>query len=87
LLITDVSGLHAGVNPVSGDFSLLARGFAVKNGHTTHPVELLTIAGNFFELLKAVKAVGADLFFGLPGGGCAGSPSVLIDGLMAAGNG
>ncbi len=85
LLITDLSGLHAGVNPVSGDFSLLARGFAVENGEKARPVELLTVAGNFFELLKCVKAVGADLYFGLPGNGCAGSPSLLIEGLMIAG--
>ncbi len=86
LLVTDVSGLHAGVNPVSGDFSLLARGFAIENGIKTRPVELVTVAGNFFELLKAVKAVGSDLFFGLPGNGCAGSPSLLIEGLMIAGD-
>ncbi len=85
LLVTDVSGLHAGVNPVSGDFSLLARGFAIENGVKTRPVELVTVAGNFYELLKAVKAVGSDLFFGLPSNGCAGSPSLLIDGLMIAG--
>lgn len=28
-LITEVSGLHAGANQISGDFSLLAKGFAV----------------------------------------------------------
>ena len=30
LLITQVAGLHSGVNPVSGDFSLAAKGFIVK---------------------------------------------------------
>lgn len=29
LVITEVSGLHAGANPVSGDFSLLSRGYIV----------------------------------------------------------
>lgn len=87
LLITDVSGLHAGVNTVSGDFSLLARGFEIVGGKRARPVDQVTIAGNFYELLKGIRVVGGDLFFQLPGGkGCAGSPSLLIDGLTVAGS-
>lgn len=44
LMITDVTGLHAGVNPVTGDFSLLSRGFLVENGEIVRPVDQITIA-------------------------------------------
>lgn len=73
LLITDVSGLHAGANPISGDFSLLAKGFVVRGGQKAEPVERITVAGNFYQLLKSIRAVGCDLEF--PGSSI-GSPSV-----------
>ena len=33
LYLTEVSGLHAGANPLSGDFSLLAKGFADRRNY------------------------------------------------------
>lgn len=60
-LITEVSGLHAGANQISGDFSLLAKGFAVRGGQKAEPVEQITVAGNFFAVLKDVVAVADDL--------------------------
>ena len=73
LMITDVSGLHAGANPISGDFSLLAKGFVIRDGKQADPVERVTVAGNFYQLLKDIRAVGSDLEF--PGSPI-GSPSV-----------
>ena len=73
LLITDLSGLHAGANPISGDFSLLSKGFVIRDGAQAEPVERITVAGNIFQLLKSVRAVGSDLDF--PGSPI-GSPSV-----------
>ena len=73
LLITDVSGLHAGANPISGDFSLLSKGFVIRGGQLAEPVERITVAGNFYQLLKSVQAVGNDLDF--PGSPI-GCPSV-----------
>ena len=82
LLITDVSGLHAGANPVSGDFSLIAKGFLVVNGKKERPVEQITVAGNFYQLLKEICEVGSDLTFkGRP----IGSPSVLLEGISVSG--
>ena len=75
LLITDVSGLHAGANPISGDFSLLSKGFVVRGGKQAEPVERITVAGNFYQLLKSVRAVGSDLDF--PGSSI-GCPSVDV---------
>ena len=73
VIITEVSGLHAGANPVSGDFSLLSKGYVIKNGKKAHAVEQITVAGNFYELLKNIRALGSDLIFPLGG---IGSPSI-----------
>ena len=82
LLITELGGLHAGANPISGDFSLIAKGFRVKDGKQGEPVEQITVAGNFYELLKNVRAVGSDLEFK---SGNIGSPSVDIGDIHVAG--
>ena len=86
LVISELEGLHAGVDAVSGDFSLKAAGFLVENGAIVRPVSNITIAGNFVSLMKDVVAVGSDLRFGMPQGGYFGSPSILVSGLAVAGN-
>lgn len=82
LFITDLMGLHAGTNAVSGDFSLSASGFLVDNGTIGRPVEQITIAGNFYRLLEGIEAVGNDMYFNSGG---KGSPSALVRGLDIAG--
>ncbi|MFW6378153.1 MAG: TldD/PmbA family protein [Bacillota bacterium] len=86
LLITDITGLHAGANQVSGDFSLSAEGFLLENGEIVKPVEQITVSGNFIELLKDVIGIGNDLEMGSPGRGHIGSPSLLIESLSVGGN-
>lgn len=85
LLITDLQGLHAGANGISGDFSLGAKGYCIQGGKIGEPVEQITVAGNFFRLLENVVEVGSDLRFGMPGGALVGSPSLWIKGLSVAG--
>ena len=85
LVVTDFEGLHAGLSSVSGDFSLPARGFLVKDGEKAHAVEQVVISGNFFDFLKDVAAVGDDLEWGMPSGACFGSPSLLIGRMQVAG--
>ena len=85
LLITELQGMHAGANPITGSFSLAAKGFRVRGGRLAEPVAQITVAGNFYELLQNVKAVGADLEFRVPGSSCFGSPSLLVKGLSVAG--
>ena len=86
LYITELAGLHSGASAVSGNFSFMANGFLIENGAISRPVEQITIAGNFFEMLKNIEAVGSDLRFGSPGGGgCFGMPSVLVRELSVAG--
>lgn len=83
--ITDLQGLHSGLNPVSGDFSLSASGYEIMEGKIKRPVNQITIAGNFFEVLKNIEEVGDDLRFGIPGVSCFGSPSIKIRTLSLAG--
>ena len=82
IIITDLAGLHSGANTVSGDFSLAAKGFYVKDGQKIFPVEQITLAGNYFELLKNITSVGNDLKFPMSN---VGSPSVIVNGLSIAG--
>lgn len=85
LLITDIQGIHAGLNAVSGDFSLSANGYEVINGEIVRPVNQITIAGNYFEVLRNVEEIGNDLKFALPTNGYVGSPSLKIKSLSVAG--
>lgn len=82
IVITDVSGLHAGANVISGDFSLISGGYMVEGGKRGRSVEQITVAGNFYKLLESIQAVGNDLLF--PGGGI-GCPSVDVGTLVISG--
>jgi len=82
VMITDVQGLHSGLNPVSGDYSLSAQGYLIENGKVSRPLNLITIAGNFFETLKGIEEIGSDFRFSTNG---VGSPSILIKKLSIAG--
>lgn len=81
--INSLGGLHAGANPVSGDFSLQSAGFLIEDGRKTKHVKSFTVAGNFYELLKNITGVADNLEF--PGMGTVGSPSILVEGLSIAG--
>ena len=84
--INSLSGLHAGANPISGDFSLQSAGFLIENGVKTVPVKSFTVAGNFYELLKNVTAVADNCTLPNAMGQTAfGAPSVLVEGLSIAG--
>lgn len=86
LMITELAGLHSGTNTISGDFSLSADGFLIENGVITRAVDQITIAGNFYQLLQNVTAVGKDLRFDLPSGsGTVGMPSVLVSEMNVSG--
>lgn len=86
VVIYEVSGLHAGVNDVSGDFSLLCKGRTIKNGRLGRAVEQMVVSGNFFGLLQNVRAVGSDTVYSIPGASCFASPSVWVGALAIAGN-
>ena len=84
--INSLGGLHAGANPVTGDFSLQSAGFLIENGVKTTPVKSFTVAGNFYELLRAITAVADNMTLPAATGMTAfGSPSVLVENLSIAG--
>ena len=59
--ITDVSGLHAGLNAQSGNFSLQSTGYMIENGKKGKPLDLITVSGNLLELFADVVEVGNDV--------------------------
>lgn len=61
VLIQMVSGLHSGVNPISGDFSTGADGLVIRNGVLAEPVREFTIASTLQRMLLDVAEVGADV--------------------------
>jgi PmbA protein len=61
VLISSVSGLHSGVNPVSGDFSTGAEGLRIAGGELAEPLREFTIASSLQRMLAEVAAVGADI--------------------------
>ncbi|GIP14852.1 peptidase [Paenibacillus montaniterrae] len=97
LYVTDVTAYFhgAGINAISGDFSIPATGFVVENGKITKPFDGITIAGNLYDFMQNIEAVGNDLLFGLPTSfrpgapmayGCYGSPSMLVKNITVSGS-
>ncbi len=76
-------GMFAAIDAASGDFSFPAAGFMIEKGRTTYPVRGISIAGNLFELLKAVDQVGNDLTW-FNNVGC---PTLLIKSIKIGGSG
>ena len=84
--ITSLGGLHAGANPITGDFSLQSAGFMIEGGIKTTAVKSFTVAGNFYDLLKNITALANNCELPMAMGMTAfGSPSVRVDGLSIAG--
>jgi PmbA protein len=61
VLIQSVSGLHSGVNPISGDFSTGADGLRITGGALGEPIKEFTIASTLQRMLQDVLAIGSDL--------------------------
>lgn len=51
---------NSGCNAVSGELSIGAHGFWCENGQIVHPVDGVTLSGNFFDIIKNVVAVGNE---------------------------
>ena len=84
--ITSLGGLHAGANPISGDFSLQSAGFMIREGKKAEYVKSFTVAGNFYDLLKNITAVANNVELPMAMGKTAfGAPSTLVEGLSIAG--
>ena len=82
LLVFSLAGLHSGVNPVSGDFSVGVEGRMIRNGQLAEPVNECTIASTLQRLLLDVRAVGGEVSH-LPSG--VSTPPVVIGGVSLSG--
>lgn len=86
IYITELKGIHAGADAVTGDFSLEAAGFRVREGKLAEPVKTFTVAGNFLELLKGIEDVSDTVDFGFPGSFTSfAAADVLVRGMSIAG--
>lgn len=86
IYITELKGLHAGANAVTGDFSIESFGFEIKDGRIGDAVKSFTVAGNFFELIKNIEALSSNVKFGFPAGFTVfGAPNTLVRGCSVAG--
>ena len=78
-----MTGLHSGVNLVSGDISVGIEGLMVRNGQLAEPVREVTIASTLQRMLLDIVAIGADVEW-LPGG--TGCPTMVIADLSLGGS-
>jgi PmbA protein len=84
LYVTDVAGLHSGVNPVSGTFSVGASGRLIEGGELGAPVREITIASDLMSMLRAVRAVGSEARW-VPFGGSVRAAPLLIGEMSVSG--
>ncbi|HWH21596.1 MAG TPA: metallopeptidase TldD-related protein, partial [Solirubrobacterales bacterium] len=84
IFVTDVAGLHSGVNPVTGVFSVGASGRAIRDGALAEPVREFTIAGELVAMLRAVSAAGSQARW-VPFGGSVSTPPLLVAELAVSG--
>jgi PmbA protein len=78
LYITETIG-H-GSNIVTGDYSVGATGFLIENGEFKHPINEITIAGNFKDMFQNI-ILADDLEFEY----ATNSPTMMIEGMVVAG--
>lgn len=81
LLVQSISGVHSGVNMVSGDVSVGVEGLLITDGEIGPPVREVTLASTLQRMLLGISAVGADVEW-LPGGMAV--PTIVV-GEMALG--
>jgi PmbA protein len=85
VFVNDVAGLHSGVNPVTGVFSVGASGRIIRGGRLAEPVREFTIAGELVAMLGAVSAAGAQPRW-VPFGGSVSTPPLLIAEMAISGS-
>ncbi len=80
--VTEVSGLHAGLNAQSGNFSLQSSGFLIENGKQGRGLDIITVSGNLLDVFKDVETVGGNVEVSPSGTSC---PSIIVKKLTITG--
>jgi PmbA protein len=83
--VAEVAGLHSGVNPVTGRYSVGATGRAIRDGELAEPLREFTIAGDLISTLAAVRAVGSETRW-VPFGGSVRTAPMLVGALAIGGS-
>jgi len=82
LMVFSLAGLHSGVNPVSGDFSVGVEGRMIRDGRLAEPINECTIASTLQRLLLDITAIGGEVIH-LPNG--VSTPPVVVGGVSLSG--
>ncbi len=83
--VSDVAGLHSGVNPVNGVFSVGASGRLLSGGELADPVREFTIASDLVSMLRAVQEAGSQARW-VPFGGIVRTPPLLVAEMTVSGS-
>lgn len=81
VLITSIGGLHAGVNPTSGEFNVQSSGYMIRNGKIAEAITLIILSGKFQDVFNNVILVGNDSKYR----GCF-CPSIYVKNMNISGN-
>lgn len=81
-LVQTISGLHSGVNSVSGDFSVGAEGMMIRHGELAEGVREATISSTIQRMLQGVVEIASDLTY-FPG--ISAGLTLLIDEMSLSG--
>lgn len=83
LIINEIQGMHAGVDYQTGDMSLQASGFKVKNGKIVGAIDMVILQSNINEIFGNIIEVGNDLKIFQSSSSCV---SLLLDDITVSGN-
>ena len=84
IVIENIQGLHAGMNTLTGDFSLQCSGHKIDSNNIVYPVNLILLSGNLFSLFsEQLVAIGDDQYFSYSG---IGTCSILFTDCLISGN-
>lgn len=81
IFIVELQGTNAGINTVSGDFSLSAIGFLIEKGKLGRGINQITVSGNLYEMLNHIEEIANDLQIK----SSVSSPSIKVKSLTIAG--
>jgi PmbA protein len=82
LFVQSVTGVHSGVNPVSGDFSVGVEGLRIRGGVLAEPVREVTVASTLQRMLQSIIHIGSDVEW-LPG--IAAGQTLAVDDMQLSG--
>jgi PmbA protein len=85
LYVQEVKGMHSGVNPISGEFSVGVTGLWIRGGELAEPVREVTVVSTILAMLQSIRALGPDHRF-FPFGGAVAGATLLLGEMTVAGS-